>query len=326
MEDLNNSTTQTVEPQTTSSNSDNELENNNPYNTSGIFDDENTSNTDNSSNGSVSSSAENSTGSNTSNSTTFYTREELIELGKPENLDKIDINRVPEELRFALKLFQSPYTKKFQKLSDEKKAFQNEREEFENEKKSFQDELSKYREEVENNSKQDILDTGRLSYKDTKELEQFSYIKAMELLNVDELNPEDDEHIELYNKIYNSNHNNLVNHRVSESIENRLVSRYGEKFVEVERAAQKEFKQLPYEDSITLLRARASGRIDLIFSFYDNVYNKLTSSKTENNNMAKNNGSLDISKIKNTNMPIDTISGTTKNTNIVNKYDTTGII
>ncbi len=125
MEDLNNSTNQTVEPQTTSSNSDNEVENNNPYDTSGIFDDENTSNTDNSSNGSVSSSDENSTGSNTSNSTTFYTHEELIELGKPDNLDKIDINRVPEELRFALKLFQGPYTKKFQKLSYEKKAFQN---------------------------------------------------------------------------------------------------------------------------------------------------------------------------------------------------------
>lgn len=306
MEDFNNSVT---EPETNSNDiSSNEISNN----LSGVFDDADNTNSPENTQGLVNNEnnqAQNKPAYNEENhnnidnsdtSITYYSKDELIELGKPENADNIDINKIPPEIRWAYKLFQRPYTQKSQKLSEERKAF-------EQEKKSFQDELEEFRKEQDRQSNMDILDTGRLSNKDENDISKISLMKVQEAFNED-FDNNNPEHIKLYKDIRNKLSTVLYNERVGESINNRLVQKYGQDFVIVERAAQQEFRKMPHDDSMAILKARQTGRYDIIEKFYDSVFNKLLDEHKKIQEMQSNNNFKPDNQPQQHKMPPATIS------------------
>lgn len=255
------------------------------------------------------------------NSITYYTREELEELSKPENFDTIDINRIPPDLKWAVKLFQRPYTQKHQKLSDERKSFEQEKEEFEKTKQSFQEQLEDFRKEQEQLSKKDILDTGSLSNDDEKNINLVSLSKAEEYLG-EEFDYNNTEHISVFNSIKNHLRNTVYSKRLQESISNRLQNKYGNDYVIVERAVQQEFSQLPHKDAVTYLKALKTGRYDIIEKFYDTTYNKLVEEYQKQNEPLNNN--QPVKKY-----PPNTLKGESSVKHSVSKssmYDTTGIL
>lgn len=325
MSDLYNSGN--TEPQITS-NSDNSSYDNNSLD--GVFgkDDDNNSdkslsdNTENSNNEPVISdeTSENNIDSD-KNSITYYTKEELEEFSKPENFDTIDINRIPPELKWAVKLFQRPYTQKNQKLSDDRKSFEQEKEEFEKSKQTFQEQLEEFRKEQEQISKKDILDTGRLSINDEMDINLVSLSKTEEYLG-EEFDNNNTEHISVFNSIKNRLVNTVYNKRVKESISNRLQNKYGNDFVVVERAVQKEFSQLPHQDAVTFLRALQTGRYDIIEKFYDTTYNKLIEEYQKQKEPLNNNAPVKK-------YPPNTLKGESTVQGGISKssmYDTSGIL
>ncbi len=326
MEDLNNSN---VEPQINS----NELSNisddgNNSL--SGIFGyDDNNSNVNLSNDDKISNdepadtdNMENKDVDTEANSITYYTSEELQELGKPENADTIDINRIPPDLKWAVKLFQRPYTLKNQKLSNDRKLLEHEKEEFEKSKLSFHEELEAFRSEQERYSKQDILDTGRLSKQDEKEIINVALSKTQEYLGED-FDSSNAEHVSIYNGIKDNITSVLYSKRVNDSMSNRLLNKYGDDFVVLERAVHHEFKNMPYSDSISLIQARKIGRYDIVEKFYDSVYNKLINKvKTH-----QNNNIIPPADNKPNKFPPNTVTGQSViKTSKSSMYDTTGIL
>lgn len=206
------------------------------------------------------------TGENENN---FYTAKELFSLIK--NNQAIDQSKMSDELKELYsdlvdykKSLQGDYTKKTQKVAEDKKTFEEQLKAFETEKRE--------REQAEK-----IADETKLTAQEVISIRNWLKDEFRKSYNVD-YDESIPEHKEIFDEALTKETKRFQTEKENRNkpvkLRQALLDTFGDNFQELDIKAKEEFEKLPYKQAVILEKAIKEGNIDVALSFYHQVANK----------------------------------------------------
>lgn len=204
----------------------------------------------------------------------FYSTRELFALIK--NNQEVDESRLSDDLKEVYadmvdykKSLQGDYTKKTQKVAEERKTFEEQLKAFEQEKE-------------ERNRAERLADATKLSVQEVIDLrndlkKQFRFIYGYDY----------DESIQDHKEIFEDAFSVIASKKKAEKeqavnlfeIKSRLQERYGSYYNQLDDYAAIEIQELPSRQEKLINQAIREGKVDIVLSFYDHIKHKYIDNK-----------------------------------------------
>lgn len=250
----------------------------------------------------------------------FYSQEELANWDY-DTMGDIDTSRIPPEIMPIYKTLQKGYTKKSQKLAEEKKQF-------ENDKKTLDEELQAFQEKQKQLQLEQEAKNNGLSADDMIEINNIArgYFEAKGEI----YDPNNEDHKVIFESVKKHSIDRVVAERKAIKIRNEFNAecnkRYGDKVKEVDRKAEEILINYPYHKAISIKEAIAKGNINVALALYDEAYQQLTVPQEEQKKPTQQADSRQVVRRPPTNLQQGRNAPTQPQKKQYDPYDITGVI